>query len=72
MDSAVVRQTDEHDGSGIDLSNGNSNNGHRLLDEIAVSLDPIVVTKLDTLRILHIVERGKEPGELCVRPSLDT
>lgn len=72
MDMAVVRQTGEDADVGIDLSNGNSKNGHRLQFDVAVSLDPIVVTQLDTLEVLHVVERGKEPWELRVRPSLDT
>lgn len=72
FDLAVVCQTRDHGHVGIHLSNDNSENGHRLLLDIAVSLIAIIGTQLDILRILRIVERGIEIWELRVSPSLDT
>ena len=69
---AVERQTRDHGHVVIHLSNENSENGQRLLLDIAVSLKAIIVTQLDILRILRVVERGIELWELRVRPSLDT
>ena len=72
FDLTVVCQTRDHGHVVIHLSNKNSENGHRLLLDIAASLIAIIGTQLDILRILLVVERGIEPWELRVRPSLDT